>query len=109
MRTMTTTSASARKIGGPVSAVATPWASSCGLSRAEPATGGAGAARAAAKTVMRMPRPSEAPSCWATLSRPEAAPASRGATPAMPAAVSGVKAMPMPTPTSASGTAICGK
>jgi hypothetical protein len=27
----------------------------------------------------------------------------------MPAAVSGVKAMPMPTPSSASGTATCGK
>ena len=32
---------------------------------------------AAAKIVIRMPRPSEPPSCWETLSRPEAAPASR--------------------------------
>ncbi len=32
---------------------------------------------AAAKIVIRMPRPSEPPSCCATLSRPEAAPASR--------------------------------
>ena len=45
------------------------------------------------------------PSWWAVLTRPEAAPASAGATPAMPALVSGANARPCPAPISTIGSA----
>jgi len=63
----------------------------------------------AAKRVTRMLRPSDAPICWETLMRPEAAPASSGATPRIPSPVSGMSAAPIPTPRRAIGIAICGK
>ncbi len=61
---------------------------------------------AAAKTVTRTPMPIVEPSCWNTLTRPEAAPASWLSTPCIAAWVSGVKARPMPPPTSSIGSAI---
>ena len=64
---------------------------------------------AEAKTVTRMLSPSEPPSCWETLTRPDAAPASWGETPAIPAEVRGANAMPIPIPRIAIGSAICGK
>jgi len=59
----------------------------------------------AAATATSTASPSELPSWCATLTKPEAAPASRGATPAMPNAVSGLKAMPCPAPINTIGSA----
>ncbi|CAM5649112.1 hypothetical protein SAVIM40S_08312 [Streptomyces avidinii] len=50
------------------------------------------------KTVTRMDRPSEPPTCWLALSSPEAAPASFGATPETAVSVSVTKLRPMPKP-----------
>ncbi len=50
--------------------------------------------------------PSEEPTCWNTLTRPEAAPASWGSTPAIAVWVRGVKASPMPVPMSSIGRAM---
>jgi hypothetical protein len=93
----------ARKIALPVTADDT----ACARAWTEPAPPEERSAEA--NTVTRIPRPSEPPSWWATLTTPEAAPASSGATPAMPAAVSGVSAAPMPMPIMTIGSAIPGK
>ena len=68
------TAASARNTVEPVSAACTP-----SVRCAAPVPPAADV-----KTVTRIPRPSDPPSCCATLTRPEAAPASAGATPAIP-------------------------
>ena len=65
---------------------------------------------APAKTVTSTAMPIAPPSWCATLTSPEAAPASLLPTPAMPAVVSGVNAAPMPTPMiRISGTPMPGK
>ena len=89
-RTAATTTARPRasRTAEPVSAVATACASSsCARRRRAPAParGPALAPPAPAATVTRTLTPSDTPSCWAALTTPEAAPASSGATPAMPA------------------------
>ena len=58
---------------------------------------------AAPKTVTSTARPTDAPTCWATLIRPEAAPASLASTACRPADVRGTKATPLPAPSRMSG------
>ena len=62
---------------------------------------------AALSTVTSTASPSAAPTCWVTLTRPDAAPASAGSTPASPACVSGTSAVPEPTPSRTRLTKIC--
>ena len=107
----TTADASARKSADPRGAIATPWARATSAARAAEMCSAslADTRLAAANTVTRMPRPSDAPSCCATFTRPDAAPGSSGVTPATPAVVSGVSAVPMPVLSSSIGGAIIGK
>ncbi|BCL23447.1 hypothetical protein GCM10017668_52900 [Streptomyces tuirus] len=55
------------------------------------------------KTVVRMDRPSDPPTCCVVLSSPEAAPASCGATPETAVSVSVTKFSPMPKPNTSIG------
>ena len=50
------------------------------------------------ETADRTARPSDPPTCWVVLSRPEARPESSRATPLVAAIVIGTKDMPSPTP-----------
>ena len=62
---------------------------------------------AALSTVTSTASPSAAPTCWVTLTRPDAAPASAGSTPASPACVRGTSAVPEPVPRRTRLTKIC--
>lgn len=61
--------------------------------------------KTAAATAVRMLRPSALPIWWTVFTRPEAAPASAGATPSTPLEVSGASVRPWPAPISTMGSA----